>query len=78
MNDLAEQIAEAVVKKMNASTPELWSVDDVADFLHLSKGHTQDRVVKSPTFPPAVEIPGSGSRPTLRWRREDVVKWATP
>ncbi len=79
MNEaLAEKIAEAVVQRIAPPPPELWSIQDVAEYLHLSIGHVRDRVVKSPKFPRPIEIPGAGNRPELRWRRDDIAKWAVP
>lgn len=78
MNDLAEQIADAVLEKLDSAPPELWQIEDVANYLNLSLGHVRDRVVKSPKFPRPVEIPGAGNKPELRWRKNDIAKWAVP
>lgn len=59
-------------------TEELWRADEIADYLHVSKKTVQNRVVTSPTFPPARLLDFAGnSRPVRRWVAREVMKWAT-
>ena len=74
---IAEQILEKVEQKARVPSP-LWTVEDIAYFLKLSPRHVKDRVIKTPGFPAAVPVQGAGRRPTLRWRSEDIVRWARP
>lgn len=61
-----------------ARTEELWRAEEIAEFLKLSKKSVQNRVLKSPTFPPARELRIAGyKKPVKRWIPKEVMAWAT-
>jgi len=67
---LAEILTE--LKKQTAGPGRLWTTDDIATFLSLSKASISARIVCLPSFPEPIHIPGS----TRRWHQDDVQKWA--
>lgn len=75
LNMLAELRAEMRAVKRDK---ELWTLDDIADFLSLSKKTVQNHVVRNPGFPLPSEIPSSadGHSRTKRWEPEEVRRWA--
>lgn len=54
------------------SSPELWTVDDIADFLRVSVRTVGNYRQSDPDFPKARVLPGHRS---VRWFRDDVVAW---
>ena len=66
------------LKAQNAATGELWTVDDVARYLRLSKSSVQSRVIGKSGFPRAVRIPTeAGMGGGRRWYRKEVVAWVS-
>lgn len=52
--------------------PELWTVEEVADFFRISNRTLREWRELDPTFPLPLDLPGR----TLRWYPQDVVDWA--
>ncbi len=59
------------------ATDELWRADEIANYLHMSKKSVQNRVVNSPSFPPARLLDLGNAKPVRRWVAREVMKWAT-
>ncbi|VVN71267.1 hypothetical protein PS689_00439 [Pseudomonas fluorescens] len=57
---------------------ELWTFDDIAQYLKLSKYTVERRVVIQPGFPEPVQpcATGKGSKAVKRWFAGEVIKWA--
>jgi predicted DNA-binding transcriptional regulator AlpA len=54
---------------------QLIDITEIAEILKVRREYVRDRVVKLPDFPaPAITL----SQRVRRWRREDVVAWASP
>lgn len=53
----------------------LWSVEDIAAYLNLSKSSVYSRVVCKRTFPHAVRIPVGESRANRRWYPGEIKEW---
>lgn len=70
LNAILEQL------KKNAMPDRLWSADDVATYMGLSKASVQQRIICKPDFPPAVRVPTTGkSKTDPRWEPSEVKKW---
>lgn len=57
---------------------ELWTFDDIAQYLKLSQYTIERRVVIQPGFPKAFQPCGIGkeSKAVKRWFAGEVIKWA--
>ncbi|OUM06920.1 hypothetical protein BW686_13385 [Pseudomonas syringae] len=57
---------------------ELWTFDDIAQYLKLSQYTVERRVVVQPNFPEAFQpcATGRGSKAVKRWFAGEVIKWA--
>lgn len=57
---------------------ELWTFDDIAQYLKLSQYTVERRVVVQPGFPDALQpcATGKGSKAVKRWFAGEVIKWA--
>ncbi|MCQ9469834.1 hypothetical protein [Pseudomonas alliivorans] len=57
---------------------ELWTFDDIAQYLKLSQYTVERRVVIQPSFPNAFQpcATGKGSKAVKRWFAGEVIKWA--
>lgn len=57
---------------------ELWTFDDIAQYLKLSQYTVERRVVTQPGFPDAFQpcATGKGSKAVKRWFAGEVIKWA--
>lgn len=68
LNQLLQQVNES-----NLMTRDLWSDDDIAQYLQCSKKTVQNTKSKDATFP------GPATREGLRslYKREEVIQWAT-
>ncbi len=45
------------LKSQRASSAELWNIDDIAQYMRLSRSSVQSRVICRREFPRAVRIP---------------------
>jgi len=57
---------------------ELWTFDDIAQYLKLSQYTVERRVVVQPGFPEAFQpcAIGKGSKAVKRWFAGEVIRWA--
>ncbi|WP_046235055.1 hypothetical protein [Pseudomonas syringae pv. coryli] len=57
---------------------ELWTFDDIAQYMKLSQYTVERRVVVQPGFPDAIQpcAIGKGSKAVKRWFAGEVIKWA--
>lgn len=57
---------------------ELWTFDDIAQYLKLSQYTVERRVVVQPGFPEAFQpcATSKGSKAFKRWFAGEVIKWA--
>lgn len=60
------------IKKQSRHDDDLWSTEEIADFLKLSRKSVQNHIVKTQTFPDSVPLPTGG----LRWISKEVREWA--
>jgi len=73
------EITELATKIAAALSPHaLWTIADVACYLHRSEQHTKQWIVKQDGFPHPLRVPsGKGpERPRPLWRSKDVIQWA--
>lgn len=55
---------------------QLWSADDAAAYLGVSKRTVAERYAVRPDFPRPIRLPSTGTRGLLRWKAAEVMKWA--
>ncbi|MBI6669855.1 hypothetical protein B1F73_04525 [Pseudomonas syringae] len=57
---------------------ELWTFEDIAQYLKLSQYTVERRVVVRPGFPEALQpcASGKGTKAVKRWFAGEVIKWA--
>jgi len=74
-----EKLADAIARKMFAAPPPdkvIWTADQCADYLGMSRRHFVDKVSKIWGFPAAIKLPtDTGSRGHDRWYSIDVQDW---
>ncbi|MDX2505816.1 MAG: hypothetical protein QNL62_15250 [Gammaproteobacteria bacterium] len=63
------------LKKQNISNLELWTADDIARYMRLSRSSVQSRVFCRKDFPRAARIPTSGSGGDRRWYAKEIQAW---
>lgn len=68
------QILNAILGELRRQrvADDLWSADDIADYLGLAKNTVQGRTVKTNGFPRPVMLPTGGKR----WVAKEVRAWA--
>jgi predicted DNA-binding transcriptional regulator AlpA len=76
-----DKLADAIVQKLRVLPPAdkiIWTADQCADYLGMSRRHYVDRVSKTWGFPAAIKLPtDNGSRSYDRWYAADVQQWVT-
>lgn len=74
-----DKLADAIVQRLRALPPAdkiIWSADNCADYLGVSRRHYVDKVSKTWGFPAAIKLPTeTGSRGHDRWYAVDVQQW---
>lgn len=81
-DDLIKNL-ERIAKAMEASAsaikvskaPELWTTEDIANWLKLKNAEVRDRIVKMPTFPRPF-CPTQSKQGHKVWFADDVIEWA--
>lgn len=76
-----EKLADAIARKMAALAPPdkvIWTAEQCAEYLGISRRHYVDKVSKSWGFPAAIKLPtDTGSRGHDRWYAIDVQDWVS-
>jgi hypothetical protein len=55
---------------------ELWTADDIAQYLKLAQYTVERRVVVQPGFPTPFQPCATGAKAVKRWFAGEVIKWA--
>ncbi|MGO2705717.1 MAG: hypothetical protein ACTIBJ_14845 [Pseudomonas helleri] len=55
---------------------ELWTSDDIAQYLKLAQYTVERRIVVQPGFPLAFQPCATGAKAVKRWFAGEVIKWA--
>lgn len=55
---------------------QLWSAEDAAAYLGVSKRTVAERYAPRPDFPRPIRLPSTGGRGLLRWKAAEVMRWA--
>ena len=63
------------LKSQRAERSELWSADDIARYMRLSRSSVQSRVITRREFPRAVRIPTENGLGGRRWYAKEVKDW---
>lgn len=75
---LVEQLAEAITRRpVIPIDRQLWTADDVAQYLRVNRRAVMERYAPLPNFPQPIRIPAADnkvSRP--RWKAVEVMRWA--
>lgn len=76
-----EKLAEAIARKLSMKTPPdkvIWTADQCAEYMGMSRRHFVDKVSKTWGFPAAIKLPTeTGSRGHDRWHAIDVQSWVS-
>lgn len=77
--DNTEQLLKRMVSLMEKQQvpDDLWTKKHIASYLDLSPATVQQRIIKRDDFPRAVIIPSTEDGGTKRWKKEEVMRWAT-
>lgn len=55
---------------------ELWTAEEVAQYLKVCPRQVAERYALRPGFPKPVKLPsGTGARAHKRWPRSEILKW---
>ncbi len=74
--DKIDQLIQTLNKPKVADNKTLWSSDECAAYLGLSKKKFMGDVACKRTFPQARNVGGSENRTNWRWVASDVMSWA--
>lgn len=58
---------------IDINAPEIWTADEIAQWLKLGRRHVAERIVHDPKFPRPI-MPGPNQR--KRWLKDDIIAWA--
>lgn len=72
LQDLVAQLKRPQVP----AEDQLWTAEDIADYLKLATDTTERRVVTRPDFPAPLQPCDTGRRAAKRWFAVDVRSWA--
>ena len=78
-NIILARILEAVAKSKPhiPLTVDLWSGDEVAQFLKRDRRTAMERIVVLPSFPRAIRLPTvPGGKGQPLWKASEVIAWA--
>jgi predicted DNA-binding transcriptional regulator AlpA len=75
MSELLEQLETLIEAKVSqlAMSERLWSYDDIATYLGLTKSSVVNNISKLPNFPQAIRL---DKKSNPRFEPKDVKKWA--
>lgn len=71
IHDLIRQLQRPAV----AAEDELWTAQDIAEYLKLSACTVERRVVVQPGFPASVQPCATGVKAAKRWFAAEVITW---
>lgn len=72
LQDLVAQLKRPQVP----AEDQLWTAEDIADYLKLASDTTERRVVTRPDFPVPLQPCPTGKRAAKRWFAAEVINWA--
>lgn len=64
------------VQAQRRMSDDLWSAQQIADYLHLDKEYAQKKIITVPGFPVPVSLPTAEKRGCRRWVAKEVKAWA--
>ncbi len=65
------------LKAQRAENAELWAVDDIGNYMRLSRSSIQSRVICRKDFPRAIRIPTDTGMGGRRWYAKEVKFWVS-
>lgn len=54
---------------------ELWTINHISDYLHISVSSLRNRVINAPGFPQAIRIKTTEGRGSPLWKADEIVEW---
>lgn len=63
------------LKKQNIDNLSLWTADDIARYMRLTRSSIQSRIICRADFPRAVRIPTTGTGGGRRWYAQEIKIW---
>lgn len=71
------RILEQILNELRVSNADnrLWTIEDIAYYLGMSKKSVQNRIICKPDFPDAISIPVENGATNRRWYPTEVKKW---
>ena len=75
VQNLLMQILDELRRSNARQKERLWSVDDIACYLSLSRGSVMNRIICRASFPKAIRITTSTGRTNPRWKPSEVKTW---
>ncbi|TCP73545.1 hypothetical protein EC849_11680 [Pseudomonas putida] len=72
LNELISQLKRPQV----AIQDQLWTTQDIADYLKLAQYTVERRVVVQETFPESMQPCATGERASKRWFAGEVISWS--
>lgn len=75
LQQLAVEIAERLPQPIPLSV-KLWSAQNIADYLGVSKRQVMERIAPHPKFPAPIRLPSvEATRGNPRWKAIEVIAW---
>ena len=65
------------LRSLHSDNAEIWTVDDIANYVRLSRSSVQSRIICRKDFPRAIRIPTDSGMGGRRWYSKEVKHWAS-
>lgn len=76
VQQIADRLDEVLRRGYVPTEKQLWSAEDVAAYLGVTKRTVAERYAPLPSFPKARQLPSTGRRGLLRWSAKEIMDWA--
>lgn len=77
MEELIDQLVQAIQARAIPMDVDLWDADGVAGYLKVQRRTVLEVFAPRPDFPAAIRLPTRGSGPGApRWKASKVIEWA--
>jgi len=75
IRDAASRAASEVAKMIKPEHPELWSAEQIANYLQVSTYTIQNEWSHEKHFPKPLLL-GGGLKPRKRWKSDEIIEWS--
>ena len=71
-------IEELIEVIKDATVPDLWTTQHIADYIHRDVDAVRNRIINIPGFPQPIRLPtDSGTRGRPLWKSTEIKEWVS-